>query len=168
MKRRKFFSMLTKISISAVAFFEGLIHLGSLSPRVLYEPDKRFKTLSPDQFPEGVSFLAEQKVFVVKDRNKVKAISAVCTHLGCIVKKADHLAPRKLKSGGKTVSERWEYRCNCHGSKFHADGFNYTGPAPSPLPHFQVEISPDDGSLLVNKGVEVGEDEFLELKEVLS
>ncbi|MCP4147214.1 MAG: Rieske 2Fe-2S domain-containing protein [bacterium] len=168
MKRRGFFSMLTKIAIAGVAAFEGLIHLGSLAPRVLYEPDTRFKTLTPDQFPEGVSFLKEQKVFVVKERNTIKAISAVCTHLGCIVKKVELLAPRVVKNNGKNVTERWEFHCNCHGSKFHADGFNYMGPAPTALPHYSVSIAPGDGSLVVDMSTEVAEDEFLQLKGVVS
>lgn len=168
MKRRSFISLLTKISVTAVAIVEGFIHFRSLIPRVRYEPDKRFKTLPPDQFPEGVSFLAEQKVFVVKDRGTFKAVSAVCTHLGCIIKKVELPAPRKVQVKGKTLVQRWEYHCNCHGSKFYADGFNYAGPAPTPLHHYKVSLSPDDGSLLVDRGVEVSNDEFLEVKDVLS
>lgn len=166
MKRREFFSLLAKVSVPLVVVLEGFVHLKSLIPRVLYEAPKKFKTHKPEQFPEGVSFISEQKVFIVRHRNTYKAISAVCTHLGCIVNVVTLPAPKKVKVKGRTLEERWEFHCPCHGSKFYANGFNYAGPAPRPLPHYKVGISPEDGSLLVDKGKEVNEEEYLEVKEV--
>lgn len=44
----------------------------------------------------------------------------------------------------------WEFRCPCHGSVFNGDGSNREGPAPAPLIWYALEISPDDGQLVVN------------------
>ena len=69
-------------------------------------------------------------VFVYRNSdNQVKALSAVCTHLGCIV--------------GYLPAER-KFKCNCHGSVFDIDGKNISGPAPSPLSPYRVEIKNDD------------------------
>ena len=60
------------------------------------------------------------------------ALSAVCTHLGCIV---------------KWVAEQGEFLCPCHGGKFSAHGQVLGGPPPKPLESYPVEIV--DQELLV-------------------
>ncbi|KQV03383.1 MULTISPECIES: Rieske (2Fe-2S) protein [unclassified Kitasatospora] len=63
-----------------------------------------------------------------------KAFSAKCTHAGCVVD--------EIKDG--TVN------CPCHYSKFAiADGSVKDGPAPSPLPAYQVTLK--DGAFQVTK-----------------
>lgn len=60
-----------------------------------------------------------KKVAVFKDSNgKLHEMSAVCPHLGCIVK-------------WNKVEKTWD--CPCHGSRFLAEGQNLNGPAVSPL-----------------------------------
>ncbi|MGY4644059.1 QcrA and Rieske domain-containing protein [Cellulomonas sp. URHB0016] len=62
----------------------------------------------------------------------VVGLSAICTHQGCTVAPDDdHLA------------------CPCHGSTFDLEGKNTGGPAPSPLPHFDVHVV--DGAVLAGK-----------------
>jgi cytochrome b6-f complex iron-sulfur subunit len=63
------------------------------------------------------------------------AVSAVCTHLGCVT---------QWKSDADMIA------CPCHGSKFKADGTKIEGPAPRPLPHFAISLTAD-GELLVDK-----------------
>jgi cytochrome b6-f complex iron-sulfur subunit len=63
------------------------------------------------------------------------AVSAVCTHLGCIT---------------QWTPEDGLIECPCHGSKFQRDGIKVAGPAPQPLPHFSITLAPD-GQLLADK-----------------
>lgn len=60
------------------------------------------------------------------------ALSAVCTHLGCIV---------------KWVNDEGEFLCPCHGGKFSAQGQVLGGPPPKALESYPVEIA--DKNLLV-------------------
>ena len=40
----------------------------------------------PADFPEGLKFLPDMRLFVFREDNVFHAISAVCTHLGCTVR----------------------------------------------------------------------------------
>jgi menaquinol-cytochrome c reductase iron-sulfur subunit len=71
------------------------------------------------------------------------------------VKYAALSKPKTIKVGDETKQISWEFHCPCHGSKFHGDGTNYAGPAPKPLTWHKIEVSPDDGQLIVDLGSEV-------------
>ncbi len=73
-----------------------------------------------------------QNLFVIHDAEGFGAVSAVCTHLGCIV---------------ASVPEG--YACPCHGSRFGTDGRVVQGPAPSPLNWFELSLAPD-GQIVVH------------------
>ena len=130
----------------------------SLIPNVLYEQPLRFRAGPPDRFPEGATFLEEQRVFIFRQQNTYHAISAVCTHLGCTVKMVNLSQPKTVTIGGRQVQERHEFQCPCHGSKYRGDGTNYSGPAPQPLTWHRLEISPEDWSLMVDLGSSVNRD----------
>lgn len=130
----------------------GYAFVRALVPNVLYEQPQRFKAGLPDQFPEGATFLEDQKVFVFREQKTFYAISAVCTHLGCTVKLVNLNQPKMIQIQGKTVEEKREFHCPCHGSKYYANGTNYAGPAPKSLTWYRLEVSPDDGQLVVNLG----------------
>ncbi|HYL16995.1 MAG TPA: Rieske 2Fe-2S domain-containing protein [Terriglobales bacterium] len=122
----------------------------ALVPNVLYEPPMRIKPGSPQQFPDGVTFLDEHRVFIVREKDTLHAISATCTHLGCTVKAITLDQPRRVTIKGKPVEIHAEFHCPCHGSKYYGDGTNYAGPAPKPLPWLAMEIAPEDGQLVVD------------------
>jgi len=107
-----------------------------LSPNVLFEPSTTFRVGNPDLFPlNSVTYLQDQQVYIVRTTDGFHAVSAVCTHLGCIT---------------QWKPEANQIACPCHGSKFTALGNKIEGPAPRPLPHFLITLTAD-GELLVDK-----------------
>ena len=117
----------------------------SLSPKVLYEPPTKRRLGPPDRFPEGRTYLSDERIFVLRKGNAYRAISAVCTHLGCTVGEGE--------AGG--------YHCPCHGSRFSETGSNDAGPAPRPLPWHPLTLT--GGALVVDLEGEVGPDDRLEI-----
>lgn len=77
--------------------------------------------------------LAVGHVALVDAGGELRAFSAVCTHLGCIVKAepTDHHA----------------LYCACHGGMFDQQGNVVGGPPPRPLPRYPVEVR--DGQVFV-------------------
>lgn len=136
----------------------GYAFVRSLVPNVLYEQAQRFKAGTPDSFPEGATFLENQRVFVFRQQNTFHAVSAVCTHLGCTVKMVSLNQPKTVPIDGKPTQINREFHCPCHGSKYYGDGTNYAGPAPRPLACYKVEVAPDDGSLIVDLSQPVKKD----------
>ncbi|MFB3902201.1 MAG: ubiquinol-cytochrome c reductase iron-sulfur subunit [Acidobacteriota bacterium] len=150
-------TFLRRLGVSAVvAGLAGQTYafLRSLVPNVLYEEPPRFKVGTPDQFMEGVSFLDDRRVFIFRHKNTFQAMSAVCTHLGCTVKLRRLDRVQTVEAGGRQLQEEHEFLCPCHGSRYRGDGTNYSGPAPRPLPFFKLEVSPDDGQLIVDASEE--------------
>jgi cytochrome b6-f complex iron-sulfur subunit len=68
--------------------------------------------------------VAGKAVIVVRDRSGFKAFSAVCTHLGCLV---------------KWVESHHQFHCPCHAAVFDENGAVVSGPPPSPLPPYKVK-----------------------------
>ncbi|HET7009418.1 MAG TPA: ubiquinol-cytochrome c reductase iron-sulfur subunit [Anaerolineales bacterium] len=97
----------------------------------------------PSDFPQGSRRLLQRdRILIVHDPAGFRALSAVCSHLGCTV----------------TLME-WGFNCPCHGSKFDWDGVNFAGPAPRPLDCFAVGLS-SDGELVVDTRLKVPRDRF--------
>lgn len=68
--------------------------------------------------------VGSEAVVVVRDRDGFKAFSAVCTHLGCLV---------KWDGGGK------QFLCPCHAAVFDENGQVVSGPPPSPLVRYNIK-----------------------------
>ena len=132
--------------------------LRSLVPNVLYENPQRFKVGTIDQFSEGAKFIDDKRVFVFREKNTFHCISATCTHLGCTVKMNRLNQPKTVSVRGRQINEQVEFACPCHGSKYYGDGTNYSGPAPRPLAHYRLELSPEDGQLVVDTSQIVPQD----------
>jgi Rieske Fe-S protein len=69
---------------------------------------------------------------VARDAGGVYAMSAVCTHAGCL-----------LVDGPVTVASG--LACPCHASRFDGNGAVVAGPARLPLEHYLVTNAPDGG-----------------------
>lgn len=70
-------------------------------------------------------FKAGPIILVQESPDKVVALSAKCTHTGCV---------DDWKLDGK------ELVCTCHGSRFSLDGKVVKGPAKAPLPSYMAKI----------------------------
>ena len=104
-----------------------------LVPNVFYEPSRRFTVGRPEDFPQGAAtFLPDRRLFVFNSADGFYAISSICTHLGCNVKKGP---------AGFTGP--------CHGSKYDDNGQVTRGPAPLSLSWYAVSQTPR-GELLVD------------------
>ena len=155
MKRRTFFEKLGLGGLLAGLAGLGLQSFRSLVPNILYEPSLKFKIGAPSAIADGMTFLEDKRLYIFKEAKSFYAISGACTHLGCTVKYAKLNQPKQADIGGVKKSIPFEFHCPCHGSKFYADGTHYAGPAPEPLHWYRVELSPDDGQLVVNMNEEV-------------
>jgi len=137
---------------------QGLASLRSLVPNVSYDAPTTVKLGLPADFPDGLRYLPDQRLFVFREGNTFHAISAVCTHLGCTVR-AEALAQVETREvGGKNLRLTHRFLCPCHGSKYTGDGSNVAGPAPRPLAWYHLSTSTEDGRLVVDLAREVDHD----------
>lgn len=131
--RRDFFGTLVK-------WIFGLTVLSWVPPTVAYlfpkstgETEKVF--VNPSGKPITVSAVLEEgsiiglafghPTVVVDYKGDLRAFSAVCTHLGCIV---------------QWKKETGTFLCPCHAGRFDANGNVISGPPPKPLPHYGLKV----------------------------
>jgi cytochrome b6-f complex iron-sulfur subunit len=144
-RRREFLRALGKGSIGLAFLAQIAAAARAMVPNVLYEPLRRFRIKRPAEYPQGYTFDAERRIFVVRSEDRFHVISAVCTHLGCTVQWRESA-----------------FQCPCHGSRFQPDGTVVAGPAPRPLSWFAVSVAAD-GRLEVDSATEVASGSELEL-----
>lgn len=95
---------------------------------------------SIDDFTPGtVKFIDKAKAFVICDDEGIYAISAVCTHLGCLLERNDN-----------------KFACPCHWSSFDANGKVVTGPATRDLAWYSLEIKDNDLFLDTSTAINTG------------
>jgi cytochrome b6-f complex iron-sulfur subunit len=136
--RRDFLSRIGIGACAVAAAGSVLVTFDFLNPKVLFEPPTRFRAGNPLDYPEGtVRFNREQRAYVVGVSGGIYALSAVCTHLGCIT---------------RFVSDENVIACPCHGSRFDLEGNVVHGPAPRPLPWLEVTAD-EAGNLLVDTAI---------------
>ena len=129
---------------------QGAASLRSLVPNVSYDAPTTVKLGLPSEFPNGLKYLPDQRLFVFREGNTFHAISAVCTHLGCTVRAEALARPETRTVGGQPLRLTHRFLCPCHGSKYAGDGGNVSGPAPRPLAWYRLSVAPDDGQLIVD------------------
>jgi len=142
MDRRTFLKLLFVgwAAFAAVVAGFGTMILRILFPNVLFEPKQSFSAGFVSDYTVGeVSerFKKQHRAWIVRDSEKIFALSTVCTHLGC--------TPNWLQNENK-------FKCPCHGSGYYKTGINFEGPAPRPLERFKITLSPD-GEIIVDKTV---------------
>jgi len=135
--RRDFFTTVGLGACAVAAAGSAAVTLDFLKPKVLFEPSTAFVAGSPLDFNDRVVPFKEQKAYVIGTSAGIYALSAVCTHLGCIT---------RFKSDERAIA------CPCHGSRFDLEGNVTHGPAPRPLPWLDV-TEDASGNLVVDTGI---------------
>jgi cytochrome b6-f complex iron-sulfur subunit len=123
-ERRRFLGVLGGGALAAAAVGTCIAGLSYLEPNVLFEDDPKMVVGRPDAIaPGAVLAFPKKKLYVVRKSEGIVALSAVCTHLGCMT---------RIDPSGAG------FACPCHGSRFHLDGTVAAGPAPRPLSRLKV------------------------------
>ncbi|MCK4535525.1 MAG: Rieske (2Fe-2S) protein [Desulfuromonadales bacterium] len=73
-------------------------------------------------------YLGRPAVVLQPSPGKFVALSAVCTHLGCVV---------------QWQEDQGQFLCPCHGGRFSEDGAVVSGPPPEPLETLPVVLEGD-------------------------
>jgi cytochrome b6-f complex iron-sulfur subunit len=133
--RRDFLGLAAVCSMGSALLF-GLVGMLRLpKAAVLPSPSKKFRVVLPQTMAPGAAFVPPgRSVALFRDEAGVFAISTVCTHLGCIVRR-----------------EADGFHCPCHGSRFSPDGQVVRGPAPKPLAWLSVTAA-GKGTYIVDEG----------------
>ena len=79
--------------------------------------------------PDGARFFDFQgsTAVVIRTREgELVALSAICTHLGCIV---------------QWEKDRQDFLCPCHAGRYAPDGTVTAGPPPRPLPKLPISLA---------------------------
>lgn len=107
-----------------------------MAPNVLEQPDPKVRcgplssylSLAPGDVDENFKPVKPSGFWIIREEDRISALSIICTHLGCI--------PSWLPNDRK-------FKCPCHGSGFKQDGTNFEGPAPRPLERFKIYLDGD-------------------------
>jgi len=156
--RRSLLVTLGTAAGAAALSVQGGIVLRSLVANVSYDTPSRIKLGLPAAFPDGLTLVPDARLFVSRSSKRFRALSAVCTHLGCTVRAEASLKADPSDPDARRATQMFQLACPCHGSRYQEDGSNISGPAPRPLPAYKLTLAPDDGQLVVDLDDEVAPD----------
>lgn len=132
--RRRFLDYLLGTTVVATlgAIIYPIIRFMS-PPRVIESTENSVVAAKVAEVPRNsgkiFKFGSKPGILVRTDSGELKAFSAVCTHLECIV---------QFKSDTKHI---W---CACHNGQYNLNGQNIGGPPPRPLEEYKVNTRGDD------------------------
>lgn len=133
-KRRLFLKNLLKKFFLFSVFLFSILGLSFLKPS---NPKKRkyvYYEIDKDKIPkEGVKKISIDvenmhrpvKIYIIKRKDSIIALSPVCTHLGCFV------------NFDKNSNE---FVCPCHGGRYDIEGKVIAGPPKEPLHSLPVKL----------------------------
>ena len=147
--RSRFFLKLGIGAITLTAAGSGILVLDLLSPKVVLERSQVFNAGALENFSPGtVTLNAENRTYVIREKEGgIYAISAVCTHLGCLTRWNEH-------NGVIT--------CPCHGTKFSKTGSVIEGPTSKTLARFSICLN-ENNEIIVDRSILVDENQILEV-----
>lgn len=146
-QRRRFLALLGTGALGVAGLGLTGATLRFIEPNVLFEEERRFAVGRPEDISPGtVLVLSRQRVYVIRTAAGFYALSAVCTHLGCVT---------------RYDTSRGGIFCPCHGSQYTLDGMVTAGPAPRALTRLQLTV--EKGVLVVDAARPVAADALLEV-----
>jgi len=146
--RRTFFTKIGLGSLGIAAAGTVVFAYEFLSPNVLYEPSAIVNAGKPESFAvNSVTMDVNSGIYLIRAEEGFFALSAVCTHLGCLTAWNQDLGI---------------IACPCHGSKFARTGEKIEGPAPKPLPWLKTSVS-DEGDLMVDRSTNIPPLQYLRI-----
>ncbi len=136
-ERRRFINWFLGTSFGALIASVIYPVMRFISPPRIPEPStaqiEAGETNDPQLLQKGfkiVRFGVDPVIVIRVTENDVRALTATCTHLDCIV---GYQKDRNLI---------W---CNCHGGAYDLNGRNVGGPPPRPLTALKVNLVPKSG-----------------------
>jgi cytochrome b6-f complex iron-sulfur subunit len=105
-------------------------------PKVRCGALSKFLAMAPGEVNEDFKPVKPSGFWIIREEERLAALSIICTHLGCI--------PSWLPNDRK-------FKCPCHGSGFKPNGANFEGPAPRPLERFRIYL--DGDQVVVDRSV---------------
>ncbi len=133
--RRTFLGTCLAAMATVIAAASAYPVLRYLAPRKVERTGAKV-TISLKDVQEGdakfFEFAGSSAVVVHKRDGALVALSAVCTHLGCIV---------------QWEKDKQDFLCPCHAGRYTADGIVISGPPPRPLPKLPFTVS--DGNITI-------------------
>ena len=160
LSRREFFDKSISVfgwGIVAMSLGAGLFEsIRLLYPKVVFHPPSKYSIgaisdftseTKPDKY--GViyvetRFKKDHRFYVVREKDRIFALYARCTHLGCTVNWFEDLNI---------------FKCPCHGSEFHSNGREFAGPAPRPLERHHISMD-SEKRLIVDTSLVYSFEEF--------
>lgn len=131
--RRDFIKRFSVWAAASAGILASISLLRQFVPR-LRQYQKRFKIGRKNNYPVNTfTYLADRQLFVYRDHEGIRAVSAVCTHLGCIIEKSDD-----------------GFQCPCHGSCYNEEGEVLSGAATKDLPWYELQKDVD-GQIVVDQ-----------------
>jgi cytochrome b6-f complex iron-sulfur subunit len=134
--RRRFLNLTVGGSAAAVVVIGGYPVVKYLEPSAQQGTSGPTRVGAVTEFPPDsaqVVLAGEHPVVIVHKADRIRAFSARCTHLQCIVAYS---------------AEHQQIECQCHGGSFALDGRVLGGPPVRPLTELSVSI--EEGFLLVS------------------
>ena len=132
--RRRFLDYL--LGTSAVATLGAIVYpiIRFMSPPYVIESTESSVIAAKlNEIPKNsgkiFKFGSKPGILVRTDSGELKAFSAVCTHLDCIV---------------QYQPETKQIWCACHNGQYNLNGKNVGGPPPRPLEEFKVNTRGDE------------------------
>ncbi len=130
--------------LAATAVIVGELIGGTLAylwPKIKEKPGEKILIAGKiDDFQVGkVVLFRKEKVFINRMAEGFMAMSAICTHLRCVVRWTE---PREV------------FECPCHGAKFNPVGEVLEGPPPRPMDLYPIEIVEDKIVVDINKPIQ--------------